>query len=51
MAISGRTLFWAFAYNAALIPLAAGMLWPARGADVADLRGGGDGAVEPLRGR
>ncbi len=29
--IRQKYLFWAFAYNAALIPVAAGVLWPAFG--------------------
>ena len=47
-----QNLFFAFIYNAAGIPIAAGILYPAFGLlAVADHRGGGDGAVVRERGR
>ena len=52
MANIRQNLFFAFVYNAAGVPIAAGVLYPAvRPAAVADHRGGGDGAVLGQRDR
>ncbi len=48
MANIRQNLFWAFAYNAALIPVAAGVLWPAFGLQLSPALGAGAMALSSV---